>query len=308
MGLTPDFKIEVNGKDVTDNIKKHLVSLSLKDEAGNQTDELNLVFDNLYKRPEYEDIIKIYLGYKESGLYYCGAFLVQTTEKNQNSLRVRATSTNFTIDLKKKHNRSFENITLCDLVKKLADENNLNYKCDFKDVYFKHLAQTNESDLNLLNRLANMYHATFNIKNNTIIFIKKSNNETLPVFEIKKDKVENYSIKYANKTLYKSVKVIYHNTKENKQKTIIYKSGEPQYILQDSFKDENEALKRAEGILNLLNAGIISGNLTITGRNIIAGAKLKLNGFGEDDGECSIKRVTHNLSGSGYTVKVEFEK
>ena len=308
MGLTPDFKIEVNEKDVTDNVKKHLVSLSLKDEAGNKTDEINLTLDNLYKRPEYKDKIKIYLGYKESGLYFCGIFMVQTTEKNQNSLTIRATSVNFTIDLKKKHNRSFENITLSDLVGKIANEHNLNYKCDFKDVYFKHLAQTNESNLNLLNRLANMYHATFNIKNNTIIFIEKSNNETLPVFEINKDEVENYSIKYANKTLYKSTKAIYHDTKENKTREITYGNEKPQFILQDSFKSKEEALKKAKGILNLLNAGSVNGSLTITGRNIIAGAKLKLSGFGEDDGEYSIKRVHHNLSGSGYIIRMEFEK
>lgn len=307
--LTPDFKIEVNGKDVTANVKKHLVSLSLKDESGDATDELTLNFDNLFKRPAYEDKIKIWLGYKETGLYYCGAFLVQTTEKNQNALRVRATSTNFTTEIKKKRNKSYENISLYDLVKKIADRNSLKYKCDFNDVFFKHLSQTDESDLHLLNRIAKMYNATFNIKNDTIIFIKKQkNSDNLPAFEIDRKNVSSYSIKYANKTLYKSVKATWHDTKENKQKEVVFGNGEPQYILQDNFKDENEALKRTEGILNLLNAGIVSGNLAIDGMNIIAGAKLKLTGFGEDDGEYSIKRVTHNLSSSGYTVRVEFER
>ena len=308
MGLTPDFKIEVNGKDVTDNVKKHLANLSLKDEAGDATDELTLNFDNLFKRPKYEDKIKIWLGYKESGLYYCGTFLVQTTEKNQNSLRVRATSTNFTTEIKKKRNRSYENITLCDLVKKIADRNSLKFRCNFKDVFFKHLAQTDESDLNLLNRIAKMYNATFNIKNNTIIFIKKQSSDDLPIFEVDRKNVSSYSIKYANKTLYNSVKAVYHDTKENKTKEVVFGNGEPQYVLQDNFKSEDEAVKRAEGALNLLNAGIVSGHLTIDGMNIIAGAKLKLTGFGEDDGEYSIKRVTHNLSGSGYTVRVEFGK
>ena len=308
MSITPDFKVEVNGKDVTANVKKHLVSLSLKDEAGDATDELTLNFDNLFKRPKYKDKIKVWLGYR-TGLYYCGSFLVQTTEKNQNSLRVRATSTNFTTEIKKKRNRSYENISLCDLIKKIADRNGLKYRCNFNDVFFKHLAQTDESDLNLLNRIAKMYNATFNIKNETLIFIKKQGDgNNLPVFELDKKNVSSYSIKYANKTLYKSVKAVFHDTKENKVKEVVFGSGEPQYVLQDTFKDESEALKRAEGIMDLLNSGIKSGNLTMDGMNIIAGAKLKLNGFGEDDGEYSIKRVTHSLNGSGYTVRVEFEK
>jgi len=308
VSITPDFKVEVNGKDVTANVKKHLVSLSLKDESGDATDELTLNFDNLFKRPKYKDKIKVWLGYR-TGLYYCGSFLVQTTEKNQNSLRVRATSTNFTTEIKKKRNRSYENISLCDLIKKIADRNGLKYRCNFNDVFFKHLAQTDESDLNLLNRIAKMYNATFNIKNDTIIFVKKqSESDNLPIFEIDRKDVSSYSIKYANKTLYKSVKAVFHDTKENKVKEVVFGSGEPQYVLQDTFKDESEALKRAEGIMDLLNSGIKSGNLTMDGMNIIAGAKLKLNGFGEDDGEYSIKRVTHSLNGSGYTVRVEFEK
>ena len=308
MGLTPDFKIIVNNKDVTENIKKHLVSLEFKDEANTQADEITLNFDNLFKRPAYQDEIELFIGYKETGLYYVGKFLVQTTTKTQNSLTVKATSTNFTSSIKEKKTTSYENITLCDLVSKIAKKYNLKSKCDFNNVFLKHLSQANESDLNLLDRLSKMYNATFNIKNNTLIFIKKQKNKNLPVFEIDRKNVNSYSIKYANKTLYKSVKAIYHDTKENKQKEVIFGDGEPQYILQDSFKSEDEALKRAEGVLNLLNAGIVSGNLVIDGMNIIAGAKLKLTGFGEDDGEYSIKRVTHNLSGSGYTVRVEFEK
>jgi hypothetical protein len=41
--------------------------------------------------------------------------------------------------------------------------------------------------------------------------------------------------------------------------------------------------------------------------NIIAGTTLKLKNFGEDDVEYSIKSVTHNLNGSGYVCRVEFE-
>ena len=58
----------------------------------------------------------------------------------------------------------------------------------------------------------------------------------------------------------------------------------------------------------MLNKGSITGNVAIQGKEIRAGGILVLSGFGEDDGEYSIKKVTHNLSGSGYTVRVEFEK
>jgi phage protein D len=305
MELTPDFKIEVNKKDVTDRVKNHLVSLTFKDEADDKADSLTLNFDNLFKRPNYEDEIKLWLGYKESGLYYCGKFSVQTTNKNQNSLSVSATSVNFNGNIKKKRNLSYENLSMVDLVKKIADRNSLNFKCDFDNVFFKHLSQTNESDLHLLNRLSKLYNATFNIKNNTLIFIKK-NKENGLVFEIERKNVSNYSIKYANKTLYKSAKAVYHDTKENKVKSVVSGNGEPQYILNDTFKNESEAKQQTKTILSFINSGTVSGSISIAGMNIIAGTTLKLKNFGEDDGKYSIKSVIHNLNGSGYVCRVEF--
>ena len=307
MELTPDFKVEVNGSDVTDVLKKHQAAITLKDESGDAADELSLEFNALFMRPAYQDEIKLWLGYKESGLYFCGLFRVQTTQKTQNALSVRATSSDFSTTLKKKHTRSFENITLCDLLKKIATQNNLKSKCDIDGVFFKHLAQTNESDLNLLQRLSKIYNATFNIKNNTLLFVKKQKEDEEITFTIPSDDAKSYSIKHANKTLYKSVKAMWHDTKENKHKELTYKNGEPQYILQANFKDEAEALKRAEATLQLLNAATISGSLTITGRNIVAGGVLKLVGFGEDDGKYTIKRVSHTLSSSGYVCRIDFE-
>ncbi|GAB6045067.1 phage late control D family protein [Caminibacter profundus] len=298
-----NFKIIANNKDITETIQKNLISLSLIDEVGISADEITLKVRNDFKRPSYGDELKVWIQDK-----YYGIYIVQTTTKTQSDLTIKATATNFTNSLKKKYNRSFENIKVCELISKLAAENNLKSKCDI-DFTFKHLAQTNESDLNLLTRLAKQLNAQFNIKNDTIIFIKtKQENESLPKFEVDIKEVISYSIKYNAKTMYKSVKAIYHDTKENKQKEITYLSGEPQYIFQDSFKSEAEAYKTAKSYYEMLNKGIITGNLTIVGKEIRAGGILVLTSFGEDDGEYSIKKVTHNLSGGGYTCRVEFEK
>jgi len=298
-----NFKVIANNKDVTETISKNLISLSLIDEIGISADEVTIKVKNDFKRPKYGDELKIFI----QGKYY-GIYIVQTTTKTQSDLTIKATATNFTNSLKKKHNRSFENIKVCELISKFASENNLEYKCDI-DFTFRHLAQTDESDLNLLVRLSKQLNAQFNIKNNKIIFIKtKQENENLPKFNIDIKEAINYSIKYNAKIIYNSVRAIYHNTKENKQKEIIYGSGEPQFVIQDSFKNEAEAYKRAKSYYEILNKGSVTGNITIPGKEVRAGGILVLSGFNEDDGEYSIKRVTHNLSASGYVVRVEFEK
>jgi len=298
-----DFKIVANNKDVTETIQKNLISLSLIDEIGISADEVTIKVRNDFKRPNYGDELKVWIQDK-----YYGIYIIQTTTRTQSDLTIKATATNFTNSLKKKKNRSFENIKVCEIIAKIAVENNLQYKCDI-DFTFKHLAQTDESDLNLLVRLAKQLNAQFNIKNNKIIFIKtKQENENLPKFTIDIKEVINYSIKHNAKTIYNSVRVTYHDTKENKQKEVIYGNGEPQFIIQDSFKNEAEAYKTAKSYYEMLNKGSITGNVSIPGKEIRAGGILTLTGFGKDDGEYSIKRVTHNLSSSGYINRVEFEK
>lgn len=190
--VTPDFKITINGSE----LKTEPGSIQLTDENGTATDELQLKFDGSFSRPSYKDEIKVWLGYKESGLYFCGTFLVQTTTQTKLSLTVKATSTNFTANLKEKVNISYENLALKDLVSKIASKHGLRVKADFGDVFLKHISQTNESDLHFLDRLAKDYNATFNIKNNTLIFIKKTKSD-LPIFSIDKDEAENYSLTYA---------------------------------------------------------------------------------------------------------------
>jgi phage protein D len=297
-----NFKIVANNKDITETIQKNLISLSLVDEIGVSADEVTIKVRNDFKRPKYGDELKVWIQDK-----YYGIYIVQTTTRTQSELTIKATATNFTNSFKKKKNRSFENIKVCELIAKIAAENGLQYKCDI-DFTFKHLAQTDESDLNLLVRLAKQLNAQFNIKNNTIIFIKtKQENESLPKFYIDIKETISYSIKHNAKTVYKSVKAIWHDSKENKQKEVTYLSGEPQFILQDSFKSEAEAYRTAKSYFEMLNKGSVTGSISIPGKEVRAGGILELTGFGEDDGEYSIKRVIHSLSGSGYTVRVEFE-
>ena len=72
--FTPAFRILANDKDVTEHITKNLISLSFKDEAGIKSDEITLSVYGTFKRPQYKDVLKLWIGYKESGLWQlCGA-------------------------------------------------------------------------------------------------------------------------------------------------------------------------------------------------------------------------------------------
>jgi len=314
MVKTPNFKIIANDKDITTTLKKELISLTFKDEANKKADELTLRVGGDFKRPQFEDTLKLYLGYGED-LIYCGSFSIQnSTRIGNNILSISATGVDFSNVLKEKRDITYEKISIKQICKQIADRNVLKLKSDFDDVMILSIAQSSESDLHFLDRLAEDYNAIFNIKNDTLVFTHKIKankiNEDLPAYTISANEClsNTPSIKYSNKTLYKSCKSIWHDTKENKTKEVTVGVGEPVLINKGSFKNAAEAKLKAQAKLERATQGLITGSLSLDGDVIFAGGKLILIDTLEDDGEYQIKSVNHNFSSNGWIINLEFER
>ncbi|HFU76168.1 MAG TPA: phage tail protein [Arcobacter sp.] len=311
MVTNPTFKLLANDKDVTDTLQKELISITFKDEENDNADELTIKVAGEFARPQYEDELKLYLGYGDD-LVYCGLFTVQTSKRNDNNiLTISATGVNFSSILKEKRDITYEKISIKDICQQIASRNNLKTKSDFDDVSILSIAQSNESDLHFLNRLAKSYNAIFNIKNDTLIFTHKikndKKNKDLPSYTVSADEVSTLSVKHSNKTLYKSCKSIWHDTKENKTKEIVVGVGEPILINKGNFKNEAEAKSKAQAKLERAVQGLVSGSLSMAGEVIFAGGTLNLIDTLEDDGEYRIKSVNHSFTSSGWTISLNFE-
>jgi len=308
--MTPIFKIEANGKNVTDLIQKDLVSISFSDEDGNQSDEITIKVAGDFKRPDYKDQLKLWLGYKEKSLFFCGLFLVQSTERDSYGLTITATGADFSQALKQKRDTSYEQLSLKDIAQMVADRHSLKLKSDFDDLLMPHLSQTDESDLHMMKRLAADYNGIFSIKNQTLVFMQriKENkvSSELPIFDINVSECESYNIKHADKLIYGACEASWQDTKENKVKNIIVGDGTPILKLSGQFKTPAEAKLKAEAKLQKANRGTKTGSISMYGKEIYAGGTLKLSGVGEDDGEYSIKSVNHSFD-SGWNMSVEIE-
>ena len=308
--MTPIFKVEANGSDVTAQLQKDLNSISFSDEDGNQSDEITIKVAGSFARPKYQDEIKLWLGYEEVGLFYCGLFKVQSTERDKYSLSISATGADFSSALKQKRDTSYEKVSLKDVARIVANRHELKLKSDFDDLFMPHLSQTNESDLHMMKRLAKDYNGIFSIKNGTLVFLKriKENmaSDKLPVFEIDVSECDSYSIKHSDKTIYGACEASWHDTRENKMLSITVGNGTPVLKLKGNFKTPAEAKAKAEAKLQSANRGSKSGTITMHGREIYAGGMLKLTGAGEDDGEYSIKSVNHTYD-SGWQMSIEIE-
>ncbi len=308
--MTPIFKIEANGQDITQQLQSDLTSISFSDEDGNQSDEIRIEVAGDFIRPKYQDELKLWLGYKESSLFFCGLFIVQSSERNAYGVSVTATGADFSNALKEKRDKSYEQISLKDLAQTIADRHKLKLKTDYDDLHITHVSQTNESDLHFMKRLATEYNGIFSIKNGMLIFLQRTINfkrsDELPVFEVDASECSDIRIKHSNKTIYGACMASWHDTKENKVQSVTVGSGEPILKIEGQFKTPAEAKIKAEAKLERATRGTKTGSFSMYGKEIYAGATLKLTGFGEDDGEYSIKSVNHTFK-NGWTMSVEIE-
>ena len=314
MVRTPRYLIEINGTDATSMIHDKLISLNLVDNANNESDTLDIVVSGNFERPKYEDEVKVYFGF-ESNFSFVGLFKVQSTSKSFTQLSISASSVDFSDSFKVKRHVTYENLSIKQIVSQVASRHGLKVKSDYDDLFILSQAQTNESDMHFLNRLAKEYNAIFNVKNETLYFMKKlkdgGKSEDLPKYNIDVNYCSDINIEYSNTTAYNSCEVSWHDTKENKTLKRYYpkSADEPILKLNGSFKTEAQALERAKAQLQKANQGLVKGSLKKEGELIFAGGVITLvNNIDLDNNEFQVTRVTHTLDkNSGWVTAIEFE-
>lgn len=309
----PDFKLIANGKDVTEALRPYLVSIEYTDDIDDTADGFAIKFQGEhFNPPSFKDTLKIWLGY-QGELWYIGSFSVLKSRLEYETMEVEVTATpvNFGSAIKEKRTESFDNVTLDQILHKIAKRHGLKVKNSFPKHSYSHKSHTNTSDLEFMRRLAKELGATFAIKNDTILFRPKKggdNESELPSLSIDAAQTKGLSLETLDKTVYGSAIASWHSTKENKTKRVSVGSGKPVLHLKGSFKNESDARVKAKAALESSNRGNVRGSFDYEGINVIAGAKMKLSNLPPGwPSSFGIKQVRHSWSDGGYTVNVEFE-
>ena len=311
MVKTPNYMILANGVDITATLQSNSASISLQDEANEEADQLTIEVAGAIARPQDDDVLELWMGYG-LGLVYFGSFVVQeTTKVDDYKLIISATGVNFSSELKIKRDVTYEKVSVKDICSQIASRHGLELKSDFEDITVQSLAQSSESDLHFLNRLAKEYNAIFNIKNKTLIFTHKFKdgkaNADLPQYVVLKRDIHpgTLSITHSKKALYLSCKCCWHCTKDNKTKEVFVGSGEPCLVWRGQYKNEAEAKVKATALLEKTKGCHVGGCFTMDGRAMFAGGVMMLVGTLDDDGEFNIKSVSHSMDSSGWVIDVE---
>ena len=319
--MKPDFKIIADSEDITEKIRARFLSLRVIDRTGILSDRLEITIDDRdheIELPATGVELEVFLGYDETDLIRMGKFTVDEVELSgpPNKMTIRAQAFDSQKSFKESKSRSWEEISLGDLLSSIATEHELIAKvgAEFQSIAIVHLDQTDESDIHLLTRLAREYGAIAKPAGGFLLFVKKgearsASGQDLPLIDLTPSGVTTWRVTLAERNKYKSVSAFYHDTASAERKKIQIGEGRPAKSLRYSYPNEEDARRAAQAKLENLNRGASKLSITLPGNSVLsAEVKLNLSGFREGaDGQWLINRVEHTLDNSGYRCQLDGE-
>jgi Bacteriophage probable baseplate hub protein len=318
--MTPIYKITADNKDITAIIREYLVSLTITDDTGITSDSLKLIVAdplNNLASPRKGAKLKISIGFKESELIKKGKFTVDTVKFSgpPSKIDISAKGADFRKELRQPKNRSWHEIKLGDILKKIADEHGLIPKipAELANIFITHADQTDESDIHFLTRLANERDAVAKPAGNYLMLVKKADSKTasgknLPTFTFDKSVVTVWNASLPDRDRFGSVTAIWVDKDNNKEVKESTGTDTPVWTIRKRFATAAEAKTAASSTLKRLNRRNAKCSLTVPGNPaLIAEASINLTGFRDGvNGLWIIKKVSHRIA-SGYSCQIDCE-
>ncbi|GEA68491.1 hypothetical protein PA3_26490 [Acinetobacter pittii] len=321
----PIYRLSVDGIDISSKINNRLVQMRIENKRGFETDTLDLTLsdhDGLLEIPSKGAVIQAWIGWQLTGLVYKGSFVVKEVEHAgaPDVLRIRATSGDMKKSLKKKKERSFDDIALGDLIRKIAIEHDLNDQVSEELANHKiiHIDQ-NESDANLLTRLADEHDAIATIKNGMLLFMPKGKSQTisgqeLPTFVLTRSKGDEHRYSFSDGgEEVTAIRAFYYDDKMAKKLEVIVGDQSHQNIkeLRHIHRDKQTATLAARAKLNHFKrtAETLSYRLARGVPDLIPEQTFLFIGVKEQIDEIFWlgTTVTDTLNDRGYTTDLQLE-
>lgn len=231
---TPKFSVVVitqdkQKNDITQTVADRLMSMTIEDNRGFEADMLDLQLsdhDGKLALPPRNATIQVALGWQGEPLIDKGKYSVDEVQFSgaPDTLTIRARAADLKGSLSTQKERSFHGIKLGALIAKIAKENQLESHCakEYAEQTIAHIDQTNESDINLLTRLAEQYGAMATVKNGVLLFMplgqgKTATGKPIPAVVITKQEGDSYNFSLAESDNYKAVRAYWHNTDTGKR-------------------------------------------------------------------------------------------
>lgn len=265
---SPIFSLTVDGEDITNKVADRLSYLTLTDNRGFDADQLDIVLDDSDGKlalPHRGAVIRLALGWKESGLGDKGSFTVDEVEHGgaPDIMTIRARSADLRSGLTTQRERSFHGKTVGDIVRTIAAENDADGKplepvisARLDTLVIDHIDQTNESSVNLLTRMAGMFDAIATVKNGRLMFIHAGGGVTasgkpLPTVTITRQSGDRHHFSITDRGIYTHVKATWNDIDTQIKREVTWSKADDD--AENSGKATPETTTAAAGAFKTLN-------------------------------------------------------
>ena len=320
----PAFRLTVDGLDIAQLISPRLMGLELTDNRGVEADQLSITLsdhDGLLTIPPKGAVLRLWLGWSDTGLVDKGTYTVDETEHSgaPDVLSIRARSADLRKSLKTKRERSWSNTTLGDVLGDIAIGNGLTATIAgaLDGLPILQLDQANESDANLISRLGEEFDAVASVKAGCLLCLpagggKTANGMDLPHIVLTREDGDQHRYLQADRDSYDGVRAYYYDVNSAKKQEAIAGGGDNLKDLRHTYSDQQSALRAARAEFRRLQRGSATLSYTLAmGRpDLIPELTYTLQGVKEEIDEIIWYggNVQHSLTDSGgYTVSLELE-
>lgn len=317
--LTPIFELFYEQKNITKDVSQYVTNIEYTDVEHGESDELQISFEDSEKLwqdawiPAKGDCLTAYIGYETEKLLNCGQFEIDELEYDAppDVITVKGLATGIKKPLRQLNSKGYENKTLKQIAKEIADKHGYTLIDDIADVRVDRITQNKERDLTFLTKLAEQYGFIFKITGNNLVFYDVKQLKGAKSLQILyKSDLTHINLREKTSQKYKAVQVSYYDPK--KKKTVKATSRNENVVKGDTLKittrcaSKKEAIVQANAKLNTADTKI-EGSIELIGNPyLIAGSNIELKGIGHFSGKYHIKQARHTIDRTnGYKTSCE---
>lgn len=319
------YRLLVNGIDIGTKLQDRLIRMSITDNRGIESDSIELELsdhDGLIDIPPKGAEIEAWIGWSNIGLVYKGKYIIKERSHSgtPDVLSLRGESADLKATFKKKKERSFDQKTIADIMTTIATEHKLLPKLNPKlgEILLPHIDQ-NESDANLITRIADEHDAIATVKNGYLLFMPKGEGKTFngsdfPEVSITRNMGDSHTFSDTDGADEVSGVTVYYydNNNAKRQKVTVGISDENTRELRNIQRDKQTAEHVAQAEYNKIKSksATFTFKLALGEPELIPELPLMFMGFKSfiDDIVWLGTKVVHNIDASGgFTTDCDAE-
>lgn len=256
---TPVCIVTANSKPLNALIYSRILSVTVTDNRANEADELSIVLDDhdgALELPKRGVRLNCRMGYLGGSLHDKGDFIVDETEWSgtPDQITVKASSANFKSNIKEAKSKSYHRKKFGEIATEIAKNHSLTLVMtnDLKNIDLSHVDQTNESDLNLLTRLAKQNGAEMAVKKDRLLIFaagsaKTASGKNLPTITLTRNSGDQFRYSEQDRESdHTGVSASYQDTgKAKREKAVSGEKGKVKH-LKGTFATKAEAERAAK--------------------------------------------------------------